>query len=68
MELYRVHSSWAGLDRNKVERKQFTVDAAIALGQKKLDKNIVFSGDGRFSKEILKNNPIIYSKERTKIG
>ena len=48
--------TWAALDQNKVERKQFTVDAAIALGQKKLDKNIVFSGDGRLVKDSKKQS------------
>jgi peptidoglycan hydrolase-like protein with peptidoglycan-binding domain len=48
--------TWAALDQNKVERQQFTVDAAIALGQKKLGQNIVFSGDGRLVKDSKKQS------------
>ncbi|SNT39757.1 Putative peptidoglycan binding domain-containing protein [Bacillus sp. OK838] len=43
--------TWAALDENKVERKQFTEKDAIALGKKKLGNNIVFSGDGRLLKD-----------------
>ena len=48
--------TWAALDQNKVERKQFTVDAAIALSQKKLLKNIVFSRDRRLVKDSEKQS------------
>jgi peptidoglycan hydrolase-like protein with peptidoglycan-binding domain len=44
-------ATWAALDQNKIERQQFTVNNAIALGQKKLGNNIVFSGDGRLVKD-----------------
>ncbi|CAH0192367.1 peptidoglycan-binding domain-containing protein [Peribacillus sp. Bi134] len=43
--------TWAALDENKVERRQFTEKDAIALGKKKLGNNIVFSGDGRLLKD-----------------
>ncbi|MCR8871643.1 peptidoglycan-binding domain-containing protein [Peribacillus frigoritolerans] len=43
--------TWAALDENKVERRQFTEKDAIALGKKKLGSNIVFSGDGRLLKD-----------------
>ncbi|MGE6611028.1 peptidoglycan-binding domain-containing protein [Peribacillus sp. NPDC076916] len=43
--------TWAALDENKVERKQFTEKDAIALGKKKLGNKIVFSGDGRLLKD-----------------
>jgi peptidoglycan hydrolase-like protein with peptidoglycan-binding domain len=43
--------TWAALDENKVERKQFTEKDAIALGKKKLGSKIVFSGDGRLLKD-----------------
>ncbi|MBP1082555.1 peptidoglycan-binding protein [Bacillus capparidis] len=48
--------TWAALDQNKVERQQFTVDDAIAIGQKKLGKNIVFGGDGRLVKDNKKQS------------
>lgn len=43
--------TWAALDENKVERRQFTEKDAITLGKKKLGSNIVFSGDGRLLKD-----------------
>ncbi|MDR7246523.1 peptidoglycan-binding domain-containing protein [Priestia megaterium] len=49
-------ATWAALDQNKVERQQFTVNNAIAFGQKKLGNNIVFSGDGRLVKDSKKQS------------
>lgn len=49
-------ATWHALDQNKVERQQFTVNTAIALGQKKLSNNIIFSGDGRLLKDSKKQS------------
>ncbi|WP_274448609.1 peptidoglycan-binding domain-containing protein [Priestia aryabhattai] len=48
--------TWKALDQNKVERQQFTVNTAIALGQKKLGNTIIFSGDGRLLKDSKKQS------------
>ncbi|RAS77197.1 peptidoglycan-binding protein [Priestia endophytica] len=49
-------ATWAALDQNKVERQQFTVDDAIALGQKELGSNIIFGGTGRLLKDSKKQS------------
>ncbi|MDY0939761.1 peptidoglycan-binding domain-containing protein [Priestia megaterium] len=43
--------TWAALDENKVERKQFPVSTAITFGKKELGENIVFSTDDRLRKD-----------------
>jgi peptidoglycan hydrolase-like protein with peptidoglycan-binding domain len=43
--------TWAALDENKVERKQFPVSTAITFGKKELGDNIVFSTDDRLRKD-----------------
>ncbi|MFP3669228.1 peptidoglycan-binding protein [Priestia sp. SIMBA_032] len=49
-------ATWKALNQNKVERQQFTVNTAIALGQKKLGNTIIFSGDGRLLKDSKKQS------------
>ncbi len=43
--------TWAALDENKIERKQFSVSTAITFGKKELGDNIVFSTDDRLRKD-----------------